>query len=100
MIKPYILRRIKADVLNLPPKVSLVPRLTNRDDDIGYHVLALISGYQVEIIVPISLTPLQKHVYKGILERNAEILKAITAARRKKIAKNTETPTKTISSPS
>lgn len=27
MIKPYILRRIKADVLNLPPKVSSVPYL-------------------------------------------------------------------------
>lgn len=29
MIKPYILRRIKADVLNLPPKVRSVPYLAN-----------------------------------------------------------------------
>lgn len=29
MIKPYILRRIKADVLNLPPKVRSVPYRAN-----------------------------------------------------------------------
>ncbi|ORY30527.1 SNF2 family N-terminal domain-domain-containing protein [Naematelia encephala] len=61
MIKPYILRRIKADVLKLPPKV--------------------------EIIVPISLAPLQKQVYKSILERNAELLKAIADAKRKRISR-------------
>jgi len=48
----------------------------------------------VEIIVPISLTPLQKHVYKGILERNADILKTIAVSRRKRIAKASETPNK------
>jgi hypothetical protein len=42
---------------------------------------------QIEIIVPISLTPLQKSVYKGILEKNAEILKAVTEARRKRAPK-------------
>ncbi|ORY25961.1 SNF2 family N-terminal domain-domain-containing protein [Naematelia encephala] len=62
MIKPYILRRIKADVLKLPPK-------------------------SVEIIVPISLAPLQKQVYKSILERNAELLKAIADAKRKRISR-------------
>lgn len=51
-----------------------------------------LTGRKVEIIVPISLTPLQKHVYKGILERNADILKAIAASRRKRIAKNGELP--------
>ncbi|OWZ62862.1 hypothetical protein AYX15_05060 [Cryptococcus neoformans] len=58
MIKPYILRRIKADVLNLPPKV--------------------------EIIVPISLTPLQKQMYKGIFENHAEIIQDILKARQKR----------------
>ncbi|ORX37279.1 SNF2 family N-terminal domain-domain-containing protein [Kockovaella imperatae] len=61
MIKPYILRRIKADVLKLPPKI--------------------------EIIVPISLAPLQKNVYKTILERNADLLKAIGEARQRKVQK-------------
>ncbi|KAK8858701.1 hypothetical protein IAR55_002930 [Kwoniella newhampshirensis] len=58
MIKPYILRRIKADVLKLPPKI--------------------------EIIVPISLSPLQKQVYKGIYEKNADVIQAILQARQKK----------------
>ncbi|WVF69124.1 hypothetical protein IAT40_003898 [Kwoniella sp. CBS 6097] len=59
MIKPYILRRIKADVLKLPPKI--------------------------EIIVPISLSPLQKQVYKGVFERNADLIKAILQARQKRL---------------
>ncbi|WWC62726.1 uncharacterized protein I303_105323 [Kwoniella dejecticola CBS 10117] len=59
MIKPYILRRIKADVLKLPPKI--------------------------EIIVPISLTPLQKQVYKGIFEKNSDLIQAILRARKKKL---------------
>ncbi|OCF38336.1 hypothetical protein I317_07902 [Kwoniella heveanensis CBS 569] len=59
MIKPYILRRIKADVLKLPPKI--------------------------EIIVPISLSPLQKQVYKGVFERNADLIQAILLARQKRL---------------
>ncbi|WVN90608.1 uncharacterized protein L203_105849 [Cryptococcus depauperatus CBS 7841] len=59
MIKPYILRRIKADVLNLPPKV--------------------------EIIVPITLTPLQKQVYKSIIEKNVEVIQEILKVRQKKM---------------
>lgn len=51
---------------------------------------------QVEIIVPISLTPLQKHVYRGILERNAEILEAIAKARRRKIGPVVQTTQKAI----
>ncbi|EIW67468.1 hypothetical protein TREMEDRAFT_40234, partial [Tremella mesenterica DSM 1558] len=58
MIRPYILRRIKADVLKLPPKV--------------------------EIIVPISMMQLQKSVYKGILEKNAELIRSLLAAKKKK----------------
>jgi hypothetical protein len=37
--------------------------------------------------VPISLTPLQKNVYKTILEKNVDVLKAIAEARRKKAKK-------------
>ena len=39
---------------------------------------------QIEIIVPISLTPIQKRVYRGILEKNADIIKAVMAQRKKK----------------
>lgn len=42
---------------------------------------------QVEIIVPISLSPAQKKVYKGILEHNAELLKAMLNSRQKKVRK-------------
>ncbi|WVR06458.1 hypothetical protein IAU60_003489 [Kwoniella sp. DSM 27419] len=59
IIKPYILRRIKADVLKLPPKI--------------------------EIIVPISLSPIQKQVYKSVFERNAELIQAIIQARKKRL---------------
>jgi hypothetical protein len=73
MIQPYILRRIKADVLRLPPKVSLsyldsVKKLT----------------MQIEIIVPISLTPIQKKVYKSVLEKHADLIQAVMAQRKKR----------------
>jgi len=80
MIQPYILRRIKADVLKLPPKVSR-PSPT--------HNAARHSSRQVEIIVPISLAPLQKNIYKTILERNADVLKAIAENKAKKARKAT-----------
>ncbi|KAF8578409.1 hypothetical protein K439DRAFT_1663741 [Ramaria rubella] len=47
-LKPYFLRRTKADVLKLPPKN--------------------------EVIVPVSMTAIQKEVYKSILSQNMEIL--------------------------
>ncbi|KAI0030210.1 SNF2 family N-terminal domain-containing protein [Vararia minispora EC-137] len=47
-LRPYFLRRIKSEVLKLPPKN--------------------------EVIVPVSLTPLQKEMYKGILSKNVNIL--------------------------
>ncbi|OCF72795.1 hypothetical protein I204_06024 [Kwoniella mangroviensis CBS 8886] len=59
MIKPYILRRIKADVLKLPPKI--------------------------EIIVPISLTAIQKQIYKGVFEKNSELIQAILRARKRRM---------------
>ena len=37
---------------------------------------------QSEIIVPISLRPLQKQLYKGVLEKNADLLEAILAGKR------------------
>jgi hypothetical protein len=39
---------------------------------------------KIEIIVPISLTPIQKRVYRGILEKNADIIKAVMAQRKKR----------------
>ncbi|KAI6104072.1 SNF2 family DNA-dependent ATPase [Pisolithus croceorrhizus] len=47
-LKPYFLRRIKSDVLQLPPKN--------------------------EVIVPVSMSPLQKEVYRSILSQNLQIL--------------------------
>lgn len=51
IIRPYMLRRTKETVLDLPP-------LT-------------------EIIVPITMRPLQKQVYRGLLSRNAHLITSI-----------------------
>ncbi|KZV93790.1 hypothetical protein EXIGLDRAFT_645875 [Exidia glandulosa HHB12029] len=50
-LKPYFLRRTKADVLKLPPKN--------------------------ELIVPVSMSALQKTVYKSVIGQNAELLQAL-----------------------
>ncbi|KDR85372.1 hypothetical protein GALMADRAFT_234197 [Galerina marginata CBS 339.88] len=47
-LRPYFLRRIKSEVLDLPPKN--------------------------EVIVPISMAPLQREVYRSILSNNLNIL--------------------------
>ncbi|EFP79575.2 uncharacterized protein PGTG_05896 [Puccinia graminis f. sp. tritici CRL 75-36-700-3] len=51
IIRPYMLRRTKETVLDLPP-------LT-------------------EIIVPITMRPLQKQVYRGLLSKNANLITSI-----------------------
>ncbi|KAF9502487.1 hypothetical protein BDN71DRAFT_1479184 [Pleurotus eryngii] len=51
-LRPYFLRRIKSEVLELPPKN--------------------------EVIVPVSMTPLQKEIYRSILSHNLDILKGLT----------------------
>ncbi|KAF8499266.1 hypothetical protein F5888DRAFT_160250 [Russula emetica] len=64
-LRPYFLRRLKGQVLQLPPKN--------------------------EVIVPVSLTPLQKEVYKSVLGKNVEILKTLTS-----IFKNGENASKKL----
>jgi hypothetical protein len=39
---------------------------------------------QIEIIVPISLTPIQKKVYKSVLEKHADLIQAVMAQRKKR----------------
>ncbi|TFY68138.1 hypothetical protein EVG20_g3685 [Dentipellis fragilis] len=51
-LRPYFLRRVKAEVLKLPHKN--------------------------EVIVPVSLTPLQKEIYKSILSKNVSLLMSLT----------------------
>jgi hypothetical protein len=77
IVKPYILRRIKADVLKLPPKV----RLANAQGE------QPPADNQIEIIVPISLSSMQKEIYRGIYEKNADLLRAIVESRKKKTKK-------------
>ncbi|KAI0654200.1 SNF2 family N-terminal domain-containing protein [Cubamyces menziesii] len=50
-LKPYFLRRIKSEVLQLPPKN--------------------------EVIVPVSMAPLQKEIYRSILSQNLDILRKL-----------------------
>ncbi|CEH15697.1 snf2 family dna-dependent atpase [Ceraceosorus bombacis] len=50
-LRPFFLRRLKADVVNLPAKT--------------------------ELIVPISLKPVQKQIYKSILEANIEDIQGL-----------------------
>ncbi|KAJ6604478.1 SNF2 family DNA-dependent ATPase [Mycena vulgaris] len=51
-LRPYFLRRIKSQVLQLPPKN--------------------------EVIVPVSMAPLQKQIYRSILSHNLDILNGLT----------------------
>ncbi|PPQ64493.1 hypothetical protein CVT26_002032 [Gymnopilus dilepis] len=51
-LRPYFLRRVKSEVLDLPPKN--------------------------EVIVPISMAPLQREVYRSILTHNLNILNGLT----------------------
>ncbi|KAL8279021.1 hypothetical protein RQP46_008690 [Phenoliferia psychrophenolica] len=62
ILKPYFLRRTKELVLDLPPLN--------------------------EIIVPVTMTPLQRQLYKSILERNAAALESIYQKTSKSMAKN------------
>ncbi|GAA6035092.1 hypothetical protein JCM8097_002180 [Rhodosporidiobolus ruineniae] len=64
MLKPHFLRRTKNLVLNLPP-------LT-------------------DIVVPVSMTVLQRSIYRGILERNASAIQSViqSAGSKKKKAKS------------
>ncbi|KAJ7071197.1 SNF2 family N-terminal domain-containing protein [Mycena amicta] len=50
-LRPYFLRRIKSQVLKLPPKN--------------------------EVIVPVSMAPLQKEIYRSILTHNLDLLKGL-----------------------
>ncbi|TCD65653.1 hypothetical protein EIP91_002326 [Steccherinum ochraceum] len=50
-LRPYFLRRVKSEVLQLPPKN--------------------------EVIVPLSMTPLQKEIYMSILSKNAPLIKRL-----------------------
>ncbi|KAK7680574.1 hypothetical protein QCA50_016356 [Cerrena zonata] len=53
-LRPYFLRRVKSEVLQLPPKN--------------------------EVIVPVSMAPLQREVYKSILSQNIDLLRTLSAA--------------------
>ncbi|KAJ7932575.1 SNF2 family DNA-dependent ATPase [Mycena leptocephala] len=51
-LRPYFLRRIKSQVLKLPPKN--------------------------EVIIPVSMAPLQKEIYRSILSHNLDLLNGLT----------------------
>lgn len=38
---------------------------------------SISTNHQNEIIVPLTMRPLQKEVYRGILERNADLMEAL-----------------------
>ena len=63
-LRPYFLRRIKAEVLKLPPKAG--PSLTEsfRTNDV----------LQNEVIVPVTMTSLQREIYKSILSESSVFL--------------------------
>ena len=58
-LKPYFLRRIKSEVLQLPPKVACSTADGSRS------LTSVLS--QNEVIVPVSMAPLQKEIYRSIL---------------------------------
>jgi SNF2 family DNA or RNA helicase len=61
LAQPFFLRRTKEEVLDLPPLS--------------------------EVIIPLSMSPLQKIVYKSVLEKNMDALKAIYDASKAKTKK-------------
>ena len=70
-LRPYFLRRIKTEVLQLPPKVHfLLPSV------LAYAELNLL--LKNEVIVPISMSPLQKEIYRSILSQNLDVLKVLS----------------------
>ncbi|KAI4145892.1 MAG: hypothetical protein LQ341_002239 [Variospora aurantia] len=63
MLRPFFLRRTKAQVLTFLPPMA-------------------------QIIIPVTLTVLQKKLYKSILARNPDLLKAIFGGSRRALVKN------------
>lgn len=63
-LRPYFLRRIKSEVLQLPPKVRFQRLFTQT----SYSWLL-----QNEVIVPVSMAPLQKEVYRSILSKPSSL---------------------------
>jgi chromodomain-helicase-DNA-binding protein 4 len=70
-LRPYFLRRIKTEVLQLPPKVRLFAVSNNDECQIN-------SPSKNEVIVPLSMTPLQKEIYRSILSQNLDVLKFLS----------------------
>ncbi|KAL5533979.1 hypothetical protein ACEPAG_439 [Sanghuangporus baumii] len=61
-LRPYFLRRVKAEVLDLPAKN--------------------------EVIVPVSMAPLQKEIYKSILSKNLAVLSSLRGIASTKLNKS------------
>lgn len=59
-LRPYFLRRVKSEVLDLPAKVCKVCFGIT-------HTRLMVS--KNEVIVPVSMAPLQKEIYKSILSK-------------------------------
>jgi len=63
-LRPYFLRRVKSEVLELPPKVY------------DLHIAPIdlkLTAAQNEVIVPVSMAPLQREVYRSILSKPAHL---------------------------
>jgi SNF2 family DNA or RNA helicase len=58
-LRPYFLRRLKSEVLQLPPKVRVYL----------YMMVNNLDACQNEVIVPVSMAPLQRQVYRSILSK-------------------------------
>ncbi|KAK7059472.1 SNF2 family N-terminal domain-containing protein [Favolaschia claudopus] len=56
-LRPYFLRRIKSQVLELPPKANTTSLML-----------------QNEVIIPLSMTALQKEMYRSILSHNVDVM--------------------------
>ncbi|KAG6854234.1 hypothetical protein C0991_009252 [Blastosporella zonata] len=69
-LRPYFLRRLKSEVLQLPPKV--IHSVQNVYNSV------ITKSNQNEVIVPVSMAPLQKEVYRSILSHNLELLNGLT----------------------
>lgn len=80
MLKPYFLRRTKHLVLKLPPLVRSQLRLPR-------NVAYALPLAQTEVVVPVSMTVLQRKLYRGILERNASAIQSMVQTKGSKSRK-------------
>ncbi|KAG8937016.1 hypothetical protein FRC02_008123 [Tulasnella sp. 418] len=82
-LKPYFLRRVKAEVMrDLPPKSEVIGKFVLN------QIHSSCSCFLSSNSVPVSLAPIQKEVYKTLLSDNLELLGTLVQANNARNSQN------------